>query len=72
MSFYIDIDKAHVHGLVGRLSFSINGVRVYRVIAAKHGKNGFVEYYPCPYVIKNDHIVSRKLRGNVKISIKPA
>ena len=68
-SFYTDVDRAICSGIIGRVSARLNGRLIKRVIAAKSGRNGFVEYHPEPFKIKGDCFVSRKLRGNVKISI---
>lgn len=69
--FYIDVDKAVRLGIIGRLSVTLNGKRIGKILAAKSGKNGLVEYYEQdPKIIDGDRLESKKLRGVVKISIR--
>lgn len=69
--FYIDVDKAIRLGIISRLSVTLNGKRIGKVLAAKSGKNGFVEYQEQdPKIIFGDRLESKKLRGLVKISIR--
>ena len=65
---FIDTDKAINHGVIGKVKVTINGDYIPHVVAAKHGKNGFVEFLKYPVKIVNDEVVYRKRRGNVKIS----
>tara|TARA_R110000751_G_scaffold91926_2_gene180099 strand:+ start:1528 stop:1749 length:222 start_codon:yes stop_codon:yes gene_type:complete len=65
---YIDIDMFIRRRLAGMVSFRLNGKIINKVVRAKSGKNGFVEYYPQPLTIKNDEVVRVKKRGNVKLS----
>ncbi len=69
--FYIDVKKAERLHLLGCIKVSINGKRIHRAIAAKHGVNGFVKYEdndPKINFTKNE-IITHKARGNVKITI---
>ena len=65
---YIDVDKAKRCGVIAKVRIYLNGREVKRCVAAKHGRNGFVEYYPEPLRVKGDEVVSAKKRGNVKIA----
>ncbi|CAH9016482.1 conserved hypothetical protein [Vibrio phage 137E35-1] len=69
--FYIDVDKASRLGLIPYVRVSLNGKRIHKVIAAKHGVNGFVEYYDNDPKINfaKYELITHKARGNVKISI---
>lgn len=71
--FYIDVDKAERLGIIERVKVSLNGRKIKRVIAAKSGRNGFVEYlvYPLRVDRTGEEAQSVKLRGNVKITISP-
>ena len=69
---FIDADKAMNRGIIGKIKVTINGDLIPHAIAAKHGKNGFVEFLKYPIKIINDEIVYSKRRGNVKISLNLA
>lgn len=68
-SFYIDVDKARKLGINHLVSIRLNGRKVKRCIAAKSGKNGFVEFIPQHPKVKNEELVTSKKRGVVKVSI---
>ncbi|AUR90897.1 hypothetical protein NVP1151O_56 [Vibrio phage 1.151.O._10N.222.46.B1] len=69
--FYIDLDKASRLGLIPYVKVSLNGKRIHKVIAAKHGVNGFVKYQDNDPKINfaKCELITHKARGNVKISI---
>lgn len=67
--FYIDIDKANRRGIGGLVEVKFNGKKIDKAIAAKSGKNGFVEYIVQPLKMRRNEIVTKKVRGNVKVSI---
>lgn len=65
---YIDVGKAHKLGLIGKVKVRLNGICVDKCIAAKSGKNGFVEYLTNKLSAERDGFLSVKKRGNVKVS----
>lgn len=67
-NMYIDIDKAERLNLISKIRVTVNGKKYWKVIACKHGKNGFVEIYTGKLNRKKNDLVTRKFRGNVKIS----
>lgn len=67
--FYIDVNKASKRRILQKVRVRLNGKLVNRVIAAKSGKNGFVEFYADPLKVRGEDVVTRKVRGLVKISI---
>lgn len=70
--FYIDADKATRRDLIGRIKVTLNGRPLKLVVAAKSGRNGFVEFFVRPLTIRGDAFVTKKLRGNVKVTLSPA
>lgn len=67
--FYIDVDKANRYRIGGLVEVSLNGKKINKAIAAKSGKNGFVEYIIEPLKMRRNKILTNKVRGNVKITI---
>lgn len=65
---YIGVEKAERRGVIGKVRIYLNGREVKRCIAAKHGRNVFVEYHPQPLRVKGDEVVSVNKRGNVKVT----
>ena len=67
---YVDVDSCVRRGILGKVSVSIDGVKINGAVAAKHGKNGFVEYFDEPPKLNasRDGLVTQKRRGNVKVS----
>lgn len=65
---YINADIAERHGAIGKIKVFHNGIEIKEATEAKCGKNGFVKFAPLPIRVKNDEIVYKKIRGNIKIS----
>ena len=66
---YIDVDKASRLGFLAKVRVRLNGKIIRYCTAAKHGRNGFVEYDSVPLRgDKDGNILRVKKRGNVKIS----
>jgi hypothetical protein len=68
---YINVKKAIRLGLIGRVKVYLNGKLVNKCIAAKTGRNGFVEAYTTPVKINVLKLQTIKKRGNVKITFSP-
>ena len=67
---YIDTDFCAIRNIGRKVTVRLNGRKMTKVTRAKHGKNGFVEYYPDPMriILSKEVILTKKVRGNVKIS----
>lgn len=72
--FYIDADKARRLDIISKVKVKLNGAVVGRVLRAKSGNNGFVEFFKYPLKLNSakDELVTIKRRGLVKISINKA
>lgn len=68
-SFYIDVEKALRLGLNKRITVWLNGKKINKCVAAKSGKNGFVDFIGQHIKVKGDSVATTKKRGLVKISI---
>lgn len=72
-SIYIDVRLAERYGYMRKVRVHLNGREVKRVVSAKSGKNGFVEYAEessfktYKKALKLNDWPSKRVRGNVVI-----
>ena len=70
MSIYVNVELCSIWNRFGEVKVYLNNKLITDVIEAKSGKDGFVMFYANRLQLANDRtsLLTRKLRGNVKIS----